>query len=104
MLAARGVSPQEASLVEAAWRLGGRKELAHLHLRHWAHQLGYRHCITHSRCYSTTLTALRAEHESARRAEKDVPARRPRRAPLDLDLRRHRPQERRRRPAREGAY
>jgi hypothetical protein len=67
----RGLSPHETALVEAAWRLGGNKELAGLHLRHWAHQLGYRgHCVAKSRTYSTTFGALRrarADHEAERR-------------------------------------
>ncbi len=46
-------------------------ELAHLRLRAWAHQLGYRgHVLTKSRAYSTTYSALRAEraaHATARR-------------------------------------
>jgi hypothetical protein len=71
-LAARGLSAHETALVQTAWRLGGRKELAELHLRHWAHQLGYRgHCISKSRRYSTTFGALRAaraEFEASRRA------------------------------------
>lgn len=70
-LAARGLSAHETALVRTAWRLGGRKELAELHLRHWAHQLGYRgHCISKSRRYSTTFGALRAAraaHEASRR-------------------------------------
>jgi hypothetical protein len=77
MLESRGLSPHERALVATAWRLGGRKQLAHLNLRYWAHQLGYRgHCITHSRNYSTSLTALRAaraEHEAAKRAAKSGP-------------------------------
>lgn len=60
MLADRGLSAHQCRLVETAWRLGGRPELATLRLRHWAHQLGYRgFCLGRSRGYSTTLGALR---------------------------------------------
>ena len=39
---------------------GARPELEQLRLRPWAHMLGFRgHYSTRSRCYSTTLTALR---------------------------------------------
>jgi hypothetical protein len=57
-------------LVRTCWRLGGRRELAGLRLRAWAHQLGYGgHCLSKSRRYSTTFTSLRAaRHEHARRA------------------------------------
>jgi len=57
-------------LIEAAWQLGARPELAGLRLRAWAHQLGYGgHCTTKSRRYSTTFGALRrARHQHARRA------------------------------------
>jgi hypothetical protein len=37
-----GLSDHERRLVETAWRLGGRSELASMKLRTWAHQLGYR--------------------------------------------------------------
>jgi Replication initiator protein, pSAM2 len=52
-------------LVRACWALGGRRELAQLKLRRWAHMLGFGgHCTTKSRRYATTFAALRA----ARRA------------------------------------
>jgi hypothetical protein len=52
-------------LVRACWTLGGRRELAGLKLRRWAHMLGFGgHCTTKSRRYSVTFAALRA----ARRA------------------------------------
>ena len=55
------LSDHERRLVETAWRLGGRSELATLKLRSWAHQLGYRgHVLTKSRRYSTTFKALGA--------------------------------------------
>lgn len=47
-------------LVRTAWDLGGRPEHRDLHLRYWAHDLGYRgHWLTKSRRWSTTLGALR---------------------------------------------
>jgi hypothetical protein len=55
------LSDHERRLVETAWRLGGRSELASLKLRTWTHQLGYRgHVLTKSRRYSTTFKALGA--------------------------------------------
>ena len=52
--------PHLKRLVTTAWDLGGRPELKHLKLRHWAHTLGFRgHWLTKSRRYSTTLGALR---------------------------------------------
>ena len=54
-----------ATLARTCWALGGRRELAALGLRRWAHMLGYGgHFVTKSRRYSATFTALRA----ARRA------------------------------------
>jgi hypothetical protein len=56
-----GLSDHERRLVETAWRLGGRSDLAALKLRRWTHQLGYRgHVLTKSRRYSTTFKALGA--------------------------------------------
>jgi len=53
------------ALVRACWALGGRRELAGLGLRRWAHMLGYGgHFLTKSRRYATTFRLLRA----ARRA------------------------------------
>jgi hypothetical protein len=61
------VSAHLRALMGACWRLGGLPELAHLRLRAWAHALGYRgHCLTKSRLYSTTYTALRAARASFR--------------------------------------
>ncbi len=55
------LSEHERRLVQTAWRLGGRSELADLKLRTWTHQLGYRgHVLTKSRRYSTTFKALGA--------------------------------------------
>lgn len=59
--------PHLARLVETAWALGGRRELAHLNLRKWAHTLGFRgHFATKSRAYSLTLGALRAARRTWR--------------------------------------
>jgi len=55
------VRPHLGRMVRTAWDLGGRPELEHLKLRHWAHTLGFRgHWLTKSRRYSTTLGNLRA--------------------------------------------
>ena len=49
-------------MITTAWDLGGRDEYAGLHLRRWAHMLGFRgHFLTKSRRYSSTFTAIRAE-------------------------------------------
>jgi hypothetical protein len=51
-----------AALVRACWQLGGHPDLRHLHLRKWAHMLGFGgHWSTKSRRYSTTFTAIRRE-------------------------------------------
>lgn len=56
------VSAHVRALMRTCWRLGGLLEYAPLHLRTWAHTLGYRgHILTKSRAYSTTYAALRAE-------------------------------------------
>ncbi len=48
------------AMISACWNLGGHPEVEELRLRPWAHMLGFRgHYSTRSRCYSTTLTALR---------------------------------------------
>jgi hypothetical protein len=48
------------AMISACWTLGAHPELEELRLRPWAHMLGFRgHYSTRSRCYSTTLTALR---------------------------------------------
>jgi hypothetical protein len=52
------------NLVQSAWRLGGEPSGAELRLRAWAHTAGYRgHCLTKSRRFSTTFTALRANRQ-----------------------------------------
>jgi hypothetical protein len=49
-------------MIITAWDLGGREEHEGLHLRRWAHMLGFRgHFLTKSRRYSSTFTAIRAE-------------------------------------------
>lgn len=54
-------------LARAAWRLGGRTELAGLGLRRFAHALGFRgHWLTKSRGWSVTFAALRAERAAWR--------------------------------------
>ncbi|HLX89964.1 MAG TPA: replication initiator, partial [Acidimicrobiales bacterium] len=56
----RPLPPHHKRLAATAWELGGRPENAGLHLRYWAHDLGYRgHWLTKSRQWSTTLGALR---------------------------------------------
>jgi uncharacterized Zn-finger protein len=55
-------------MISTCWWLGGLPPFEPLGLRRWAHMLGYGgHFSTKSRCYSTTLTALRearAEHRA----------------------------------------
>jgi hypothetical protein len=76
-LASLDLRPHLKRLVMTAWDLGGRCELEHLMLRHWAHTLGFRgHWLTKSRRYSTTLGALRgarAEWTATRRGAADRP-------------------------------
>ncbi|MET8131463.1 replication initiator [Streptomyces sp. NPDC005251] len=56
------VSDHVRALMRTCWRLGGLPEFEPLHLRAWAHTLGYRgHILTKSRAFSTTYAALRAE-------------------------------------------
>jgi hypothetical protein len=63
------VSGHVRALIGTCWRLGGLPELEPLHLRGWAHMLGYRgHCLTKSRAYSTTYDALRAVRAAHHRA------------------------------------
>ena len=61
----RGITGHLRRMVETAWDLGGRPELASRRLREWAHTLGFRgHCITKSRHYSVTFGYLRAERQA----------------------------------------
>jgi hypothetical protein len=66
-----------AKLVRAAWELGGRPEFDGLRLRAWAHMLGFGgHWSTKSRCYSTTMGALRRARVAfakRRRARDGIP-------------------------------
>jgi cytochrome c553 len=63
------VNDHQRRLVETAWSLGGRKELADLRLRRCAHAFGYRgHVVTKSTRYSTTFSALRAVRADYQRA------------------------------------
>lgn len=56
------VTAHVRTLMRTCWRLGGLPEYKPLHLRAWAHTLGYRgHILTKSRAYSTTYAALRAD-------------------------------------------
>lgn len=63
------VNEHQRRLVETAWTLGERKELAELRLRRCAHAFGYRgHVVTKSTRYSTTFSALRAVRADYQRA------------------------------------
>ncbi|MEU9334425.1 replication initiator [Streptomyces sp. NPDC048290] len=58
-------------MIGTCWWLGGLEPFAPLGLRRWAHMLGYRgHFSTKSRCYSTTLTALRKARTEHRTRER----------------------------------
>ena len=62
------VTPHARTLIETCWRLGGRRDLAALKLRKWAHMLGFGgHFSTRSRRYSLTLTSLREARRTWRR-------------------------------------
>jgi replication initiator protein RepSA len=65
-----GASPHVERIVRACWELGGDQVLEEqLHLRKWAHCLGFGgHWLTKSRRYSTTFKAFNGERrEVARR-------------------------------------
>ncbi len=69
-LAGMNLPPHAERLIRTAWTLGGRKDLAHLRLRAWAHMLGFRgHFSTKTRRYSTTLGALRTARAQWRRLQ-----------------------------------
>ncbi|SDM65496.1 hypothetical protein SAMN04487981_102143 [Streptomyces sp. cf386] len=69
-LAQTRISDHAQRMIRTAWSLGGRRELADLRLRAWAHMLGFRgHFSTKSRRYSTTLGALRDARADWRRAQ-----------------------------------
>jgi hypothetical protein len=60
-------NPQAQTTISAWWTLGAHPELEELRLRPWAHMLGFRgQYSTRSRCYSTTLTALRQARQQWR--------------------------------------
>lgn len=70
----RGVTGHLRRMVETAWDLGGRPELASRRLRAWAHTLGFRgHCITKSRHYSVTFGYLRAERQAWQIRRSSIP-------------------------------
>ncbi len=65
-------------MIRTCWELGKFPEFAGLKLWKWAHMLGFRgHFSTKSRCYSTTLGALRDGRRAWRteqaRAQADLP-------------------------------
>ena len=67
------LAPQLRRLVQAAWELGGQSHLENLHLRAWAHTLGFRgHFATKSRRYSTTFGMLRAVRQVWRVSQSDA--------------------------------
>ncbi|OIK27647.1 replication initiator [Streptomyces malaysiense] len=73
-LAQARISEHARRMIRTAWSLGARTELADLRLRAWAHMLGFRgHFSTKSRCYSTTLGALRDARAEWRRAQASPP-------------------------------
>jgi hypothetical protein len=58
-------------MVEAAWDLGDDPEFAHLHLRRYAHALGYGgQFLTKSQRYSSTFANLRSERAQWREARR----------------------------------
>jgi hypothetical protein len=60
-------------LIGAAWRLGNHPHQDFKALRRWAHMLGYRgHFATKSRCYSTTMRALRAARRDWKRRQHPI--------------------------------
>jgi hypothetical protein len=59
-------------MVETSWRIGAEATYRELHLRAWAHTLGFRgHFATKSRRYSTTFGALRSARQEWRVAQTD---------------------------------
>ncbi len=68
----REVEPHLREMASASWRLGADPALARLHLRRYAHALGYGgHFLSKSRSYSTTFRALRQARATWRQAERD---------------------------------
>jgi hypothetical protein len=67
-IATAPVSEHVRALMRTCWRLGALPEYEPLHLRTWAHTLGYRgHILTKSRAYSTTYAAPHADRTAHRR-------------------------------------
>ncbi|MEU4213056.1 replication initiator [Streptomyces sp. NPDC026206] len=72
-IARAAVTPHIRNLMRTCWNLGDLPEFQPLHLRAWAHTLGYRgHILTKSLAYSTTYTALRAERANHERRETGI--------------------------------
>lgn len=70
-LAHRVLSPHLRRMVETAWQLGADPKLSDLHLRRYAHTLGYSgHFLTKSLQYSSTFASLRAERATWREARR----------------------------------
>ncbi|MCC3765193.1 replication initiation protein [Glycomyces sp. TRM65418] len=64
------VSAHHKAMMRTAWELGGLPAYEELHLRRWAHMLGFRgHFLTKSRAWSTTLGELRNIRARFRLAE-----------------------------------
>ncbi len=67
----RKLAPHPTRLAATAWSLGSEPDLASLHLRRHAHCFGYGgHFLSKSRCYSTTLGALRSARSAWRMAQR----------------------------------
>jgi hypothetical protein len=70
-LAARRLPAHERRLATRAWALGSDETLEHLHLRRYAHVLGYGgHFLSKSRRYSTTFGSLRGARVAWREAHR----------------------------------
>ncbi|HUA96150.1 MAG TPA: replication initiator, partial [Acidimicrobiales bacterium] len=68
-----GLAVHLRRLVETALGLGDRSAYSDLHVRDWAHTLGFRgHFATKSWRYSTTLAVLRAARQTWRAAQEQV--------------------------------
>jgi hypothetical protein len=70
-LAERRLPAHERRLATRAWVLGSEEALEHLHLRRYAHVLGYGgHFLSKSRRYSTTFGSLRGARVAWREAHR----------------------------------
>ncbi|MGH9019276.1 MAG: replication initiator, partial [Acidimicrobiales bacterium] len=70
-LAGRRLPAHERRLATRAWVLGSDEALEHLHLRRYAHVLGYGgHFLSKSRRYSTTFGSLRGARVAWREAHR----------------------------------